>query len=226
MEVKKNKKANLKESITLFRQMGLIVSLGIMYIAFEYTYSDIKAVTLDVGEELVVEEEMIPITRADPPPPPPPPPPVMNFEILTIVDDDVILDDEFDLQDIELDEDSEVEIMEFEEEDEIDSDMVFQHVEKVPEFPGGYAALIKYLKKHLKFPNIAKENGIQGRVYVNFVVNKTGHISDVKILKGVDVSLDREAIRVVQQMPVWTPGEQRGRAVNVSYNLPINFALN
>ena len=226
MEVKKSKKANLNESVTLFRQMGLILALAIIYIAFEYTYSDIKAETMEMTAEIVVEEEMVPITHAEMPPPPPPPPPMMNLEILTIVDDDILLDEELDLLDMEMDEESEVEIMDFEEEQEEDPDVVFQHVERMPEFPGGYAALMKYLSKNLRFPAIASENGIQGRVYVNFVVFKDGKIGEVKILKGVDKSLDREALRVVQQMPTWSPGEQRGRPVNVSYNLPVNFALN
>lgn len=223
MEVKKNEKADLNKNITLFRQMGLILSLGILYVAFEYSYSDIKADKIEMVTELVVEEEMVPITRAEMPPPPPP---QMNLEIITIVDDDIVLDDELDLEDLEMDEDSEVEILDYAEEEEVDDDLVFQHVERMPEFPGGYAALMKYLSKNLEYPNVASENGIQGRVYVNFIIFKDGQIGDVKILKGVDRFLDKEAVRVVQQMPEWSPGEQRGRKVNVSFNLPVNFTLN
>lgn len=225
MEVKKNPKANLNENITLFRQMGLILSLGILYVAFEYSYSDIKVGPVEMIDELVVEEEMVPITRAEEPPPPPPPPPQLNLEILTIVDDDIVLDDELFLEDLELDEDSEVEILDFAEEKEVDDDLVFQHVEQMPEFPGGYAALMKYLSKNLEYPSAASENGVQGRVYVNFVISKDGQIGDVKILRGVDKFLDKEAVRVVQQMPEWSPGEQRGRKVNVSCSLPVNFTL-
>ncbi len=225
MEQKKSDKANLEKSKGIFTQMGLLLSLGVMFIAFEYTQTDIKASDFEVVEELVMEEEAIPITRQEEPPPPPPPPPPAFTEVLNIVDDDVELDEELELDDMEMDEEAEVEIMEFEEEEEEDDNKVFMVVEKMPSFPGGDAALMKYLRKNVKFPAIAQENGIQGRVYVEFVVNKDGQIVDVKILKGVDRSLDEEAVRVVKNMPPWTPGEQRGKAVRVSYRLPINFTL-
>ena len=225
MELKKSEKANLEKNKGIFRQMGLILSLSVMFIAFEYTQSDIKASDYEAIDELVMEEEAIPITRAEEPPPPPPPPPPAFTEVLNIVDDDVQLDDELVLDDMEMDEESVVKIMDFEEETEEDDNKVFMVVEKMPSFPGGDAALMRYLRKNVKFPAIAQENGIQGRVYVEFVVNKDGHIVDVKILKGVDRSLDEEALRVVENMPPWTPGEQRGKAVRVSYRLPINFTL-
>lgn len=225
MELKKSDKANLESNKGIFRQMGLILSLGVMFIAFEYTQTDIKASDFEVVEEIVMEEEAIPITRAEEPPPPPPPPPPAFTEVLNIVDDDVELDEELELDDMEMDEEAEVEIMDFEEEEEEDDNKVFMVVEKMPSYPGGDAALMKYLRKNVKFPAIAQENGIQGRVYVEFVVNKDGRIVDVKILKGVDRSLDEEALRVVKNMPNWTPGEQRGKAVRVSYRLPISFTL-
>jgi len=225
MELKKSEKANLEGNKGIFRQMGLILSLGVMFIAFEYTQTDIKASDFEVVEEIVMEEEAIPITRQETPPPPPPPPPPAFTEVLNIVDDDVELEEELELDDMEMDEEAEVEIMDFEEEVEEDDNQVFMVVETMPSFPGGDAALMKYLQKNVKFPAIAQENGIQGRVYVEFVVNKDGQIVDVKILKGVDRSLDEEAMRVVKNMPPWSPGEQRGKAVRVSYRLPINFTL-
>lgn len=225
MEKKKNDKVNLEKSRPLFRQMGFILSLGMMFIAMEYTSSDIRAEEITIDNELIVEEEFIPITRAETPPPPPPPPPPAFTEILNIVDDNIELDDELELDDMELDEAEEVEIMTFEEEEEEDDNFIFQRVEKMPEFPGGYAALAKYLGGHLQFPEEARDNGIQGRVYVKFVVNKKGHLQDIEILQGVDRALDSEAIRVVSQMPYWNPGEQRGQAVNVACNLPITFSL-
>ena len=225
MDVKKNPNSNLESSKSLFRQMGLLLSLGFLFIAFEYTKTEIDTVEVNLVEEVVMEEEAIPVTRQETPPPPPPPPPPAFTEVLNIVDDNVELEDELELDDMEMDEDQNVEIMDFEEEVEVDENQIFVAVEKMPNFPGGQAALMKYLQKNLKYPRLAQENGIQGRVYVNFVVGKKGEITKIKIVKGVDKSLDQEAMRVVQNMPHWEPGEQMGKAVNVSCNVPINFNL-
>ena len=98
-------------------------------------------------------------------------------------------------------------------------------VEQMPEFPGGEAALQRYLHNSVKYPNIAMENGIQGKVYVGFVVERNGSISNVRIARGVDASLDKEAMRVVRLMPKWIPGKQNGEPVRVSFTAPINFVL-
>lgn len=98
-------------------------------------------------------------------------------------------------------------------------------VEQMPEFPGGEAALQRYLKNSIKYPNIAMENGIQGKVYVGFVVERNGSISNVRIARGVDASIDKEAMRVIRLMPKWIPGKQNGEPVRVSFTAPINFAL-
>ncbi|MBQ7451253.1 MAG: energy transducer TonB [Prevotella sp.] len=103
---------------------------------------------------------------------------------------------------------------------------VFDVVEQMPSFPGGNAALMNYLSQNIKYPVIAEENGIQGRVIVQFVVGKDGHISDVRVAKSVDPSLDKEAVRVVRGMPKWIPGKQNGQAVTVRYTLPVTFRLN
>ena len=102
---------------------------------------------------------------------------------------------------------------------------VFDVVEEQPSFPGGPAAMTQWLKDNIKYPVVAAENGIEGRVIVQFVVSKTGSISDVRVARGVDPSLDREAIRVVSSMPKWTPGKQNGTTVNVRYTLPVTFKL-
>ena len=102
---------------------------------------------------------------------------------------------------------------------------VFDVVEQMPSFPGGQAALMNYLNNNIKYPVIAEENGIQGRVVVQFVVGKDGHISDVRVAKSVDPSLDKEAVRVVKAMPKWIPGKQNGQAVTVRYTLPVTFRL-
>ncbi len=102
---------------------------------------------------------------------------------------------------------------------------VFDVVEQMPQFPGGNAALFEYLSKHIKYPVIAEENGIQGRVIVTFVVERDGSITDVKVVKSVDPSLDKEAQRVVKSMPRWIPGKQNGSAVRVKYTVPVTFRL-
>jgi protein TonB len=98
-------------------------------------------------------------------------------------------------------------------------------VEQMPEFPGGEAALRKYLAQNIKYPRIATENGVQGKVFVSFVVDKNGSIGTVKVVRGVDQALDAEAVRVVKTMPNWIPGKQNGETVRVSYTIPINFVL-
>ena len=102
---------------------------------------------------------------------------------------------------------------------------VFDVVEEQPSFPGGQGALMQWLRDNIKYPVIAAENGIEGRVIVQFVVSKTGSISDVRVARGVDPSLDKEAVRVVSNMPKWTPGKQNGTTVNVRYTLPVTFKL-
>ncbi len=101
----------------------------------------------------------------------------------------------------------------------------YTFVEQMPQFPGGEVALRKFLATSVKYPVIAQENGIQGKVYVNFVVDVNGGISNVKVSRGVDPSIDKEAVRVVKSMPKWIPGKQNGEAVRVSYTVPINFVL-
>lgn len=108
-----------------------------------------------------------------------------------------------------------------------EDDVVFVIVESMPEFPGGQQALFKYLSENVKYPVIAQENGIQGRVVCQFVVNKDGSIDDIEVVRsGGDPSLDKEAIRVIKSMPKWKPGKQRGKAVRVKYSVPVTFSLN
>jgi TonB family protein len=104
-------------------------------------------------------------------------------------------------------------------------EQIFFIVEDMPEFPGGEPELRKFIANNIEYPAIAQEKGIQGRVYVTFVVDKNGEVANARIARGVDPSLDKEALRVVNSLPKWTPGKQRGEAVNVSYTVPINFAL-
>ncbi|WP_430811887.1 MULTISPECIES: energy transducer TonB [unclassified Carboxylicivirga] len=226
MEVKKSPKADLENKKSVFMQIGLVVTLAIVLIAFEWTTTDVDASQFEMVEELEAEEEIMPITRQEEVKPPPPPPPPKVADVLNIVEDDVELDEELDIEDTEMDEDTEIDFSDLAmEEEESEDAPVFFIVEDMPEFPGGEEALRKYIAQSVKYPVIAQENGIQGRVYVSFVVNTKGKVTDVKIARGVDPNLDKEAIRVVNAMPAWKPGKQRGKAVKVSYTVPINFVL-
>jgi len=102
---------------------------------------------------------------------------------------------------------------------------IFEFVEQMPEFPGGEDAMMAYIQKNLKYPKQAVENNIDGKVVVNFVVNESGDISDVKVMRGIKYGCDEEAMRVVRGMPNWKAGKQNGKAVKVSYSLPITFQL-
>ena len=226
MEVKKSPKADLESKKSVFMQIGLVAVLAMVLIAFEWTTTDVDVSQFEMVEDLEAEEEIMPITRQEEVKPPPPPPPPKVADVLNIVEDDVELDEELDIEDTEMDEDTEIDFADLamEEEDEEDAP-VFFIVEDMPEFPGGEVELRKYIAKSVKYPVIAQENGIQGRVYISFVVSKKGEVTDVKVARGVDPNLDKEAIRVVKAMPKWKPGKQRGKAVKVSYTVPINFVL-
>ncbi len=222
MEPKKNPKADLEQIRGTFLAGGLLASMVIIYLLVNLKFYDVKA--SELGQLVVdeMEEEIIPITQQNTPPPPPPPPPAAP-EVIEIVEDDVEVEE---IEMIDTEADAETIVEEFEVVEEVVEEEIFTIVESMPEFPGGgQEALFKYLQKTMKYPQIAKENGIQGTVFVNFVVGKDGKIRDAKILRGVNKMLDEEAIRVVKAMPSWKPGKQRGKPVSVSYNLPIKFTL-
>lgn len=227
MEVKKTPKADLESKKTVFLQIGLVVALSLVLVAFEWTSTDVKVDFSLQDEDIEVEEEIIPITRQEEVKPPPPPPPPAVADILNIVEDDVELDEELEIMDTEMSQDDIVDFsnLVFEEETRDEGGEIFMIVEEMPEFPGGPEALQRYLSQSVRYPVIAQENGIQGRVYIQFVINQNGEVTNATILRGVDPSLDREALRVVEAMPKWKPGKQRNRPVRVSYTVPINFVL-
>lgn len=228
MELKKTSKVDLENKKNTFWLLGLVLALGITLLAFEWTTKPKKADSLGQIQAQEVEEEIIPITREQQVKPPPPPPPPKVVEVLNIVDDDVEIEDELEIEDSEADETTVIDVapvIETAEEEEEEETQVFFIVEDMPEFPGGDAALRKYLATQVNYPVIAQENGIQGKVYVTFVVGKDGKVSNARVARGVDPSLDKEALRVVNSLPTWKPGKQRGKPVNVSYTVPINFVL-
>lgn len=227
MELKKAPKADMESKKNVFFMIGLVLSLGIVLLAFEWTAKPSKADSLGSINALDVEEEIIPITREQEIKPPPPPPPPKVVEILNIVDDDVDIEDELHI-DTEADDRTLITVapvISTRPEEEEEEAQVFFIVEDMPEFPGGEMALRTYIANAIKYPVIAQENGIQGKVYVTFVVGKDGSVSNASIARGVDPSIDKEALRVVNTLPKWKPGKQRGKPVNVSYTVPINFVL-
>jgi len=226
MELKKTDEANLEKKRAIFLEIGFVVVLSLVLLAFEWTSSKSDGAGLGSLDDLMTEEEIIPITRQEEVKPPPPPPPPRVTEVLNIVEDDIEIEDEVEIEDTEADQDMAVEIVDIVEEEEEEDAPVFFIVEDMPEFPGGDLALRKHIAENIHYPEIAKENGIQGRVFVQFVVNKKGEVEQIKVVRGVDPSLDKEAVRVIQNLPKWKPGQQRGKPVKVSFTVPINFQLN
>lgn len=221
METKKNPEVDLEKRKSSFMWMGMLFALALVLVAFEWKIFE-KRDTGEADLDLdMIEEEIVPQSIQKPPPPPPPPAPTTVIEI---VDDEEEIEDELEIEDLEVDQDTEIEIIEDVEEEVVEEE-VFTIVEEMPSFPGGEAKMFEYLGKNIKYPQIAKEAGISGVVYVNFVVGPEGDISDVKVLRGIGGGCDEEAVRVVENMPNWKPGKQRGKPVKVSYNLPIRFSL-
>ncbi len=228
MEQKKTKKADLENKRGTFLLLGLVISLGIVLFAFEWQTKPSEASTLGQIETQEVEEEIIPVTRREEVKPPPPPPPPKVVEVLNIVEDDVEIDEELDIADTEADDETFIDIapiLSTPEEDDVDEDKIFAIVEEQPEFPGGNRALYAYIHSNVRYPVLAQENGIQGRVFVKFVVDTDGSVSNVEVTRGVDASLDKEALRVIKSLPKFKPGKQRGRPVRVFFNASINFQL-
>lgn len=226
MEPKKSKKADLENKKGIFFQIGLVVVLGIILAAFEWSSRPNMESTLGELADMDLEEEIIPITRQQDVKPPPPPPPPKVADVLNIVEDDVEIEDELIIEDAEADQNMEIEIVEFEEEEEVAEEEVFFIVEDMPSFQGkGQEGFREWIAQNLRYPEIAAENGISGKVYVQFAVNSKGDVVDAVVVRGVDPALDKEAIRVVTSSPKWTPGKQRGKPVKVQFTFPINFVL-
>lgn len=236
MEIKKSKKADLEKTKGTSMLIGYIVALALMFAAFEWTTRDyVETEPVVYAAYAPMEEEIVPITQpiftAAPPPPADAP---QVAEILDIVEND----EEIVEEKIETSESTTEAISgpvaqvsgpvatgPVVTEEASDEGEIFQVVEQMPEFPGGMQALMAYLSKNIKYPSVAQDNGIQGRVLVSFVVNKDGSIVDPEVIKSVDAALDKEAMRVIKAMPKWNPGKQRGKPVRVKYTVPVLFRL-
>lgn len=229
MEIKKTPKADLENRRTLYTEIGLVVALLVVWGAFSYSTKEKAVASLGEDTQVVEVEDMVPITQETPPPPPETPKiPVLSDQI-DIVEDDIKVDDNF--MSLEDDANLGVEIMDYVEEvkeEVVEEEAIpFQLVEEKPSFNGGDAnEFSKWVNSKLQYPEIAKENGVQGRVTLQFTVNPDGSVSNVKVLRGVDSSLDKEAVRVVTMSPKWTsPGKIDGKPVKVTYTFPVIFQL-
>lgn len=223
MEEKKTPEADLNKRTGLHLSIGLVVSLAIVTLAFEWkSYDDNSLVDLGKVESDFEDVMEIPPTEQ----PPPPPPKIVQPEIIEVPDEEEIEEEiEIDL-DVEITEDTQIEEMVFEEAPEEEAtDEIFMIVEDQPEPQGGMQAFYEYVSKNLKYPSQARRMGIEGKVFVQFVVNTDGSLTDVQAIKGIGAGCDEEAVRVIKSAPKWKPGKQRGRAVRVRMVLPITFKL-
>lgn len=224
MELKKNPEADLTKKTGLFLNIGLVVSLLLVILAFEWRSYD-RGDLLDLGQISDDFEEMteIPLTEQ----PPPPPPKIKQPEIIEVPDEEEIEDEiEVDL-DVDITDETEIEEIVFEEPvEEEDIDKIFQIVENPATFKGGIGAFYKYVQKNMRYPSQAQRMGLEGKVFVQFVVGKDGRITDVEVLRGIGAGCDQEAIKVLKNSPAWSAGRQRGRPVRQRMVLPITFKLN
>ena len=229
MQLKKSPSANLENRKWTYGLLGLVFALSLLYVLFEKTDSDIEVA--EITDQIVedAEEEIIDNTTQEEETPPPPEPEEIPEEI---TDEFVVVEDEKKVEAVEFksedDQNTKVELrqapvqIEVEEEEE---DKIFDVVEEQPEFPGGMSALNKFFRENVKYPVMAQEMNIQGKVYVKFTVWKDGSVRDVQVVRSADKSLDQEAIRLVSRMPKWKPGKQRGKAVNCKFTVPVTFKL-
>lgn len=228
MELKKSPKADLEDKKGLFLEVGLVIALIIALVAFNVKSYDVEEVEFTQRTAVDELEDVIIQTAEDTPPPPEPEQPEVATE-LVVVENDAEITNELGIVDMGDNADKAQEEfvpVEIEEEEVVEEEEIFHVVEEEPEFPGGMEALYKYLGESIKYPQLAKENNIEGKVYVTFVVEKDGSIANPRILRDIGGGCGNEAIRVVKAMPKWKAGKQRGKNVRVQFNLPVSFKLN
>jgi periplasmic protein TonB len=223
MENKKNESSNIDKQRMAVMLVGLCVSLAIVVAAFEYySLTSGKASLKGKMADALEEEKIEQIVLSTPPPPPPPPPPAA-IDNIKVVDDDKIQETE-----INLDKETEnTDVVFVEEEKAPVVEEIFEFVGQQAEYPGGMAELYKWLIKEVQYPAIAKDNGIQGKVFVKFVVEKDGNIGDATVLNAgkTHPSLEKEALRVIKNMKKWAPAQNNGKVVRSYFTIPVNFTL-
>jgi len=222
MEAKKTDKADLTNKSAFFFSIGLVFTMSFVLSAFEYksrdeSVMDIKGKTTDTFEEVL---------EAPPTNQPPPPPPQIQAPVIVEVPDEEEIEEEIKVNlDIEVTQDTKVEEIIVTEAPAEETDEIFTIVEESAAPKGGIGAFYSYVRDKMKYPPQARRMGIDGKVFVEFVVNKDGSITDVRAVKGIGAGCDEEAVRVVQSAPAWTPGKQRGKPVKQRMVLPITFKL-
>ena len=229
MELKKNPKADLEKRKGIYVELGLIIALAAALVAFNvksYDQEEIEVTERTVIDE--VEEIVLQTQQEETPPPPEPEAPEVITEV-HVIDNNQESDNEIGIINMDLTDD--IEMGEAvaaapDVEEEVKEDIVYVVVEQVAEFPGGEEALYKYLKDNIVYPNIARQTGIEGKVYIRFVVEKDGSISNVKVMRDIGGGCGEEAMRVVKSMPKWKPAKQQTRTVRSEFNLPVNFSFN
>ena len=223
MELKKNPEKDLDKKSGMFMNIGLAISLILVITAFEWRFYD-EGSLVDLG---VLDDDFEDIMEIPPTEQPPPPPPKIQLPQIIEIPDEEEIEEEIEVDlDVEITEETVIEDIVFDDapEEEV-ADEIFDIVEDQPTPPGGMSAFYKYVGKTMKYPNQARRMGIQGRVFVQFIVDKTGQLTNVKAIKGIGAGCDEEAVRVLKAAPKWKPGKQRGRPVKVRMILPITFKL-
>lgn len=225
MELKKSPKADLNNKRGLLLEIGLVVSLLLVIAAFAYTPKEYR---IEIVREYVapVEEEITEVTRQDQKPPEAPKKVEVKVitDMLEVVTNDTKITTDVDFA--EFDENTEV-IQQVEVKEEvIEDDQPFLIAETMPSFQGGDLNKFRaWVQQNIRFPQIALENGIQGRVVLSFVIEKDGRLTNIQVLQSPDRSLSDEAIRVLSKSPKWSPGKQRNQVVRVKYTLPVDFRV-
>ena len=223
MEAKKTEKADLEKKSTFFFSIGLVVTMVLVIMAFENKQYD-ESLAARVGKNTNTFEEMLEVPPTDLPPPPPP---QIQAPVIIEVPDEEKIEEEIDVKfDVEASEETKIqEVIVVAEEAKEEVDEIFTIVEEPASPKGGMPAFYKYVGEKVKYPAQARRMGIEGKVFVEFVIGKDGSISEVRAVKGIGAGCDEEAVRIVQSAPSWTPGKQRGKAVKQRMVLPITFKL-
>lgn len=223
MELKKNPKFDTHKKIGTFRNLGLTISLLAVLAVFEFPPPS-EPTILDLGEMHAEFEDILDIPPTTQPPPPPPK--VQIPEIIEVPDEEEI-EEEIEVElDVEVTEELVIEDIVFAEEpEEEETDEILTIVEQKPEFPGGMTAFREFLAKNIKYPGLARRMGVEGRVYVQFVVERDGSLTDIQVVKGLGAGCDEESVRVMKLVPKFAPGKQRGNPVRVKMVMPIFYKL-
>ncbi len=223
MIIRKNPKTDLENKRSVFLLIGFVVSLVLVIAAFEYrTYDYHRTIDFKI-RETHYEQEDVEITTQKPPEVKLPE--IKKNTKINIIDDGDDTDEELIIDASDTSPVEPFDLPEVEEEIEIPDDTIFDNVEVQPEFPGGYSAFLQYLSNTIKYPRIALEGGITGTVYIQFILEKDGTPTDIKVLRGVAGGCTEEAVKAIENMPPWRPALQNMKPVRYKFYIPVKFTL-